>query len=206
MLYASEGITIGLRPTTLGLRTCSNSIRNAVLVKNYAQFYCSYFRMVSHCQCIYTVRMRILLQRVTQASVSVDKQVVGSIERGYLLFLGVMQGDTEEQALWLARKISALRLFNGEDGKINDLNILDIVGEALVVSQFTLAGDFKKGNRPDYTASSSPDEATKLYEYFIDALKKEGIQNVQSGTFGAMMQVSLTNDGPVTLWLERTSS
>ena len=150
--------------------------------------------------------MRILLQRVTQASVSVDQKVVGSIERGYLLFLGVMQGDTEEQALWLARKISALRLFDGEDGKINDLNILDIVGEAIVVSQFTLAGDFKKGNRPDYTSAASPDEANKLYEYFIDALRKEGIQNVQSGTFGAIMQVSLTNDGPVTLCLERTSS
>ena len=153
----------------------------------------------------YTVPMRILLQRVSRASVSVDRHDIGSIGRGYLLFLGVMQGDTQEQASWLAHKIASLRLFDGEDGKVNDRNLLDIGGEALVVSQFTLAGDFAKGNRPDYTAAADPANAIPLYEYFIDALRREGIGKVACGSFGAMMEVSLVNDGPVTLWLERVS-
>ena len=147
--------------------------------------------------------MRILLQRVSTASVSVDRRVVGSIGRGYLLLLGVMQGDTEEQASWLAHKIVHLRLFDAQDGKVNDRSILDIGGEALVVSQFTLAGDFAKGNRPDYTAAAAPAHAIPLYEFFMDALRKEGVAKIESGTFGAMMEVSLINDGPVTLWLER---
>ncbi|MDD3897176.1 MAG: D-aminoacyl-tRNA deacylase [Candidatus Peribacteraceae bacterium] len=147
--------------------------------------------------------MRILLQRVRKASVSVDGEFVGSIDRGYLLLLGVMQGDTEEQASWLAHKIAHLRLFDAQDGKVNDRSILDIGGEVLVVSQFTLAGDFAKGNRPDYTAAAAPAHAIPLYEFFIDALRKEGVSKVESGTFGAMMEVSLINDGPVTLWLER---
>ncbi len=147
--------------------------------------------------------MRLLLQKVTSASVSVDSSVVGEIGQGYLLFLGVMSGDSEEQADKLAEKAVNLRLFDGEDGKINDRSLLDIDGQILVVSQFTLAGDLKKGNRPDYTAAADPKSATKLYEYFIEKLRSLGVTKVEAGEFGAYMKVSLENDGPVTLWLEK---
>lgn len=147
--------------------------------------------------------MRLLLQKVTSASVSVDSSVVGEIDQGYLLFLGVMEGDTEESADKLAEKTVNLRLFDGEDGKINDRSLLDIDGQILVVSQFTLAGDLKKGNRPDYTAAADPKSATKLYEYFIEKLRSLGVKKVEAGEFGAYMRVDLVNDGPVTLWLER---
>jgi D-aminoacyl-tRNA deacylase len=147
--------------------------------------------------------MRIVLQRVTSASVSVDKETVGSINRGFMLLLGVMEGDTEEQAMWLAEKITKLRLFDGEDGKINDRSILDIGGEILVISQFTLAGRTEKGNRPDYTKAAKPEAAEPLYEKFIDILRSLGIKNVAGGRFGAHMAVNLTNDGPVTLVLEK---
>lgn len=146
--------------------------------------------------------MRILLQRVSSASVTIEGRVVGSIGRGYLLFLGVVKGDTEEQGKKLAEKISTLRLFDGPEGKINDLNVEEIGGSVLVVSQFTLAGNTEKGNRPDYTGAEAPDMARILYDRFIGALREAGIRHVETGEFGAHMQVSLVNDGPVTLLLE----
>ncbi len=147
--------------------------------------------------------MKLLLQKVTSASVTVDSSVVGEISKGYLLLLGVMEGDGEEQAERLAEKVVNLRLFDGEGGKINDQSLLDIGGEALVVSQFTLAGSLKKGNRPDYTAAADPESAEKLYEYFMEKLKSLGVSKVEAGEFGARMQVKLINDGPVTLCLEK---
>jgi D-aminoacyl-tRNA deacylase len=146
--------------------------------------------------------MRIILQRVSSASVSVDGAVIGSIGRGYLLFLGVMKGDTEVKGRWLAEKISKLRLFDAEDGKINDRSIVDIAGSALVVSQFTLAGTADKGNRPDYTGAETPDVARILYEQFVRALREAGVARVETGEFGAHMHVTLVNDGPVTLLLD----
>lgn len=158
--------------------------------------------------------MKILLQRVQKASVAVDGNITGSIGSGYLLFVGVMEGDTLEQGQWLSEKISKLRLFNGKDGPpgpdgrvrtgtINDASILDVGGEILVVSQFTLAGRTEKGSRPDYTKAAKPDIARQLYEAFIHQLKNAGIKKVEQGVFGAHMDVSLVNDGPVTLIIER---
>jgi len=147
--------------------------------------------------------MRVLLQRVLQASVDVDAKAIASIGPGYLLFLAVMDGDTEQEAEWLAHKVVSLRLFDNEDGRVNDHSLLDVGGAALVVSQFTLAGRVEKGNRPDYTRAASPEIAEKLYKHFADQIRLEGITDVQMGQFGAMMQVSLINDGPVTLWLAR---
>jgi len=147
--------------------------------------------------------MRLLLQKVSEASVSVDDQTVGQIGPGYLLFLGVMGGDTSAQAQLLAEKVTKLRLWPGEDGKINDRSLLDVGGDLLIISQFTLAGRLEKGNRPDYTQAAAPEEAEKLYEYFVEKLSELGVSRVEMGKFGAMMQVSLVNDGPVTLMLER---
>jgi D-tyrosyl-tRNA(Tyr) deacylase len=147
--------------------------------------------------------MRILLQRVTRASVTVDDRLVGQIGRGYLLLLCAMKGDTTKEADWLAEKVAGLRLFDAEDGKVNDKSLLDIGGEALVVSQFTLSADISNGRRPDYTAAAAPAEAQELYTYFIQKLRDQGVKNVQSGEFAAYMQITLQNDGPVTLFLER---
>jgi len=158
--------------------------------------------------------MRIVLQRVTSASVSIEGKAVAAIGQGYVLLLGVMKGDMEVQAVTLVQKISNLRLFDGVDGlpdsngiiragKINDRSLIDIGGSVLVVSQFTLAGTTDKGNRPDYTGAEAPDRARMLYERLIVLLRDAGIAHVESGTFGAHMQVALVNDGPVTLMLER---
>lgn len=147
--------------------------------------------------------MRILLQKVSKASISVDSTVIGSISQGYVLFVGVMEGDTDEQAAWLTQKIVNLRLFEGENGKINDRSILDVGGGVLIISQFTLSADIKNGNRPDYTAAAKPEQARVLYETCIKLLKEAGIASVETGQFGAHMQVELVNDGPVTLLLER---
>lgn len=147
--------------------------------------------------------MRLVLQRVSSASVSIDGQTVGAIGRGYVLLFCVMHGDTSLQAQLLAEKIVKLRLFDSADGKINDRSLLDIGGEVLVVSQFTLAGDTKKGNRPDYTAAAGPDDAKILYEYFLQKLRELGVAQVAGGEFGALMSVQLINDGPVTLILEK---
>lgn len=147
--------------------------------------------------------MRIVLQRASSASVSIDGQTVGEIGRGYVLLLCVMQGDTSLQAQWLAEKIVKLRLFDNSNGKVNDQSVLDIGGQILVISQFTLAGDTQKGNRPDYTAAAGPGDAEILYEYFMKKLRELNVAKVESGRFGAMMNIQLMNDGPVTLILEK---
>lgn len=147
--------------------------------------------------------MRIVLQRVTSAKVTVEDRTVSSIGTGYLLLLCVLQGDTEEQGNALAAKIVNVRLFPGLDGKINDRSILETKGDILVVSQFTLAGSLQKGNRPDYTAAADPQLAQTLYEKFMASLRELGVHFVAGGVFGAHMSVELTNDGPVTLLLER---
>ncbi len=144
--------------------------------------------------------MKAVIQRVSSASVAVDGQVVGSCERGYLILLGVAQGDTELDAELLCKKISALRIFRDENDKMN-LSIRDIDGEALVISQFTLLANYRHGNRPDFLESAKPDEANRLYEYFKDLLSRE-LRRVECGIFGADMKVSLTNDGPVTICMD----
>jgi len=147
--------------------------------------------------------MKLLLQKVTQSSVTVNEEIIGQIGAGYLLFIGIVSGDTSAQAELLAEKVVKLRLFDSKEGKMNDLSILDTKGDILVVSQFTLAGSTQKGNRPDYSAAAAPDDAKVLYEYFIRKLQELGVGNVQSGQFGAYMNVTILNDGPVTLIMER---
>ena len=144
--------------------------------------------------------MKAVIQRVSSASVEVDGQVVGSCQRGYLILLGVADGDAELDAELLCKKIAALRIFRDENDKMN-LSIRDIDGEALVISQFTLLANYRHGNRPDFLASAKPDEANRLYEYFKDLLSGE-LRRVESGIFGADMKVSLTNDGPVTICMD----
>ena len=133
----------------------------------------------------------------------VDGSSVGAIDPGYLLLVCVMAGDTEEDARVLSSKIVNLRLWPGEGGKINDRSLLDIGGDVLVVSQFTLAADLSHGNRPDYTGAAPRELAVSLCDKLVDFLKHEGVQNVQTGQFGAKMDVALVNDGPVTILLER---
>lgn len=147
--------------------------------------------------------MRVLLQKVSSASVSVEDDVVGAIGVGYLLFIGIETGDSQAEATWLAQKIANLRLFTGEAGKLNDRTLAQAGGGALVVSQFTLAGSVQGGNRPDYSAAAAPAEASVLIDFFAAALVEAGVGVVERGRFGAHMAVTLTNDGPVTLWLER---
>jgi len=144
--------------------------------------------------------MKILLQRVTQSQVDVDNQTVGKISNGFLVLLGVGQGDTTLHAGSLVEKIIKLRIFEDEDGKMNK-DITEVGGEMLVVSQFTLYANCKKGNRPSFVEAAPPDEAKKLYEYFVKKIKEKGI-SVATGQFAAHMYVELVNDGPVTLILE----
>ena len=144
--------------------------------------------------------MKAVIQRVSSASVEVDGKIVGSCQRGYLILLGVADGDTELDAEFLCKKISALRIFRDENDKMN-LSIRDIDGEALVISQFTLLANYRHGNRPDFLASAKPDEANRLYEYFKSLLTQE-LRRVECGIFGADMKVSLTNDGPVTICMD----
>ena len=144
--------------------------------------------------------MRALLQRVTRASVTVDGDTVGEIGPGLLIFVCAMQGDTEAQADRLAAKIAKLRIFRDDQAKMN-LSLRDAGGAALVVSQFTLAADTSRGNRPGFSPAAPPDEGARLYEYFADRMRDEGLK-VAQGRFGAEMQVSLVNDGPVTIWLD----
>ncbi|MBQ7637885.1 MAG: D-tyrosyl-tRNA(Tyr) deacylase [Clostridia bacterium] len=145
--------------------------------------------------------MRAVIQRVGSARVDVGNKTVGSIGRGFLVLLGVMDGDSETEADVLAAKVAKLRIFEDENEKMN-LSLLDVEGEALVVSQFTLCADVKKGNRPSFTPSAEPSEANRLYEYFMSRLEAEGVKKPEHGVFGADMQVSLTNDGPVTIILD----
>jgi D-aminoacyl-tRNA deacylase len=144
--------------------------------------------------------VRIVVQRVREASVSVAGEVVASCGRGHVVLLGVADGDTEEGADRLARKIARLRVFEGDDGRF-DRSLLDVRGEALVVSQFTLIADTRKGNRPSFAAAAHPEVAEPLYARFCAALEAEGIAVVR-GVFGARMEVALVNDGPVTIVLE----
>ena len=144
--------------------------------------------------------MRALLQRVLDAQVTVDNKVVGSCGHGLLVFLGVGQQDTQESAQRLWQKISKLRIFADEQGKTN-LSLTDVNGELLVISQFTLFANCKRGNRPSFTEAASPALANELYEHFCDLAKRD-VAHVDQGVFGASMQVSLTNDGPFTIWLE----
>lgn len=142
--------------------------------------------------------MRAVIQRVTSASVKVDGKVVGKIGHGFLVLLGVMEGDTKAHAELMAAKTANLRIFCDENDKMNQ-SVLDIDGEILVVSQFTLCADVKKGNRPSFTPSAAPEDANRLYEYYMDCLKQNGVRTVEHGIFAADMEVSLVNDGPVTI-------
>jgi len=144
--------------------------------------------------------LKIVLQRVLNASVEVDEKIVGQIGKGYLVFLGVGQEDTKADADRLAAKIINLRIFSDDNNKIN-LSLKDVNGEILVISQFTLYADCRKGNRPNFISAGKPDHANELYEYFIDICRKS-IPVVESGVFGADMKVCLTNDGPFTIILE----
>jgi D-tyrosyl-tRNA(Tyr) deacylase len=145
--------------------------------------------------------MRVVLQRVTRASVAIDNREVGRVGNGFLLLVGVHKNDTPEHADFLAAKCAGLRIFADAEGKMN-LSIDEVRGEALVVSQFTLFGDCRKGRCPSYADAAPPEKGKELYEYFVAQLRTY-IANVQSGVFGAMMQVELVNDGPVTLLLEK---
>ena len=143
--------------------------------------------------------MIALIQRVKQASVTVDNQIIGQINHGLLVLLGIEQQDNEQKAMRLCEKVLGYRIFSDHEGKMN-LNVKQINGEILVVSQFTLAADTHKGMRPSFTQGAKPEEANKLYQFFVELCQKQ-IQT-QTGQFAADMQVSLINDGPVTFWLQ----
>ena len=145
--------------------------------------------------------MRVLLQRVARAEVRVDGRSTGRIDRGYLLLVGITHDDDEARIAWMAEKVAGLRLFADTEDKMN-LALADVGGAVLVVSQFTLYGDASKGRRPSFIDAARPEFAIPLYERFI-ALLRDRQLTVATGDFGAMMQVELINDGPVTLWLER---
>ena len=147
--------------------------------------------------------MRAVIQRVSRASVTVEGQVIGAIDRGFLVLLGVTHGDGRAEAEWLARKIATLRIFEDDAGKMN-LGLADVGGAALVVSQFTLYGDVRKGRRPDFLQAARPEHAEPLVDYFVARLRAEGVQ-VATGQFRAMIDVELINEGPVTLWLDTAS-
>ena len=144
--------------------------------------------------------MRAVIQRVTRASVSVDGERLASAGRGLLVLLGIAKGDTEAEAQRMARKCAEMRIFPDEEGKFN-LSLLDVGGEALVVSQFTLLGDARKGKRPSFMAAAPPEEAQTLVKAFAEAMRSAGVPT-QTGRFGAMMDVELVNQGPVTIVLD----
>lgn len=145
--------------------------------------------------------MRVVLQRAKQASVTVAGETVGAISHGYVLLVGVTHEDSEAQADWLADKIAGMRLFEDDEGKMNR-GLLDVCGSILSVSQFTLYADTKKGRRPSFIEAARPDQAELLWEYFNERLRSHGL-DVETGCFGAMMDVQLINDGPVTIILEK---
>lgn len=144
--------------------------------------------------------MRALVQRVSRASVAVESETIGQIDQGLLILVCAMQGDTRDKSAALARKTSKLRIFADDQGRMNR-SVLDIGGAALVISQFTLAADTSRGNRPGFSDAAAPDLGRDLYEHFATTLAQIGVP-VQSGEFGADMAVSLVNDGPVTIWLD----
>lgn len=145
--------------------------------------------------------MKAVLQRVTHAQVVVENELVSKIEKGFLILLGVENGDSKKDADVLSKKISGLRVFEDENGKMN-LSLGDIDGSVLVISQFTLLADCRKGRRPSFINAGAPDMANELYEYFCKRIKDDGVQDVKKGIFGADMKVSLLNDGPVTILLD----
>ncbi|HQV93971.1 MAG TPA: D-aminoacyl-tRNA deacylase [Anaerolineales bacterium] len=145
--------------------------------------------------------MRALIQRVSHASVTVDQQTISSIGKGLLILLGVGHGDGVEQATFLAEKVANLRIFEDEQGKTN-LSVLDVKGEAIVVSQFTLYANTQKGRRPSFIEAALPDVAEPLVNRFVELLRRHGVPT-QTGKFGAHMEVEIHNDGPVTIWLEK---
>ena len=145
--------------------------------------------------------MRIVLQRVEEASVEIGIKINGSIGKGFLILLGIEEEDKEEDIDWLIQKICKLRIFEDDAGKMN-LSIQDIKGEILVVSQFTLFASTKKGNRPSFIKAAKPEIAVPLYDSFLSKIKKESGLKIDSGEFGADMKVSLCNDGPVTIWID----
>ena len=144
--------------------------------------------------------MRALIQRVTSASVKVDEKIIGKIGKGFLIFLGVYKEDTEEKIEKLTKKIVNLRIFNDENNKMN-LSIKEVKGEILLISQFTLCADTRKGNRPSFVSAKNPKDANVIYEKTIESIRNEGII-VEKGIFGADMKVELLNDGPVTILLD----
>ena len=146
--------------------------------------------------------MKIVLQRVKNASVSVEDALFSEIGPGLLLLVGVAKGDTEAEAEWLAEKAAGLRIFNDAEGKMN-LSVRETGGEILAVSQFTLLADTRKGKRPSVMEAAPPGEAELLFDYFCERLRTVGVRSVKTGYFGAMMDIALTNDGPVTVLLER---
>ena len=143
--------------------------------------------------------MIAVIQRCSRGKVTVSEKVVGEIDNGLVILLGVQKGDTEKDADFLVNKISGLRIFSDENDKMN-LSIKDVNGSALVISQFTLCGDTKKGRRPSFIKAATPDDGNRLYEYFMSEMKKSGVP-IESGEFGAMMDVALVNNGPVTFVL-----
>lgn len=144
--------------------------------------------------------MKVVVQRVTEASVSVDNIVKGKIDQGLLLLVGIETGDTADDVMWMAQKILNLRIFGDEEGKMNKSGV-DVAGEILCISQFTLIADYKKGNRPSFIRAAKPDEAIPLFEKFKKILAESGLK-VESGVFGADMKVNLLNDGPVTIVMD----
>ena len=144
--------------------------------------------------------MKIVVQRVSQASVKVGGEIVGEISQGLLLLVGIEENDEKEDAEWLSKKILDLRIFSDEEGKMN-CSVKDINGEILCVSQFTLIADYKKGNRPSFIKAAKPEKAVPLFEYFKGLIKSSGLKT-ESGIFGADMKVSLLNDGPVTIVMD----
>ena len=145
--------------------------------------------------------MRIILQRVTHGSVTVDNRITGAVEKGFVALVGITHTDTQSEADLLAKKTANLRVFEDAEGKMN-LSALDVDGGVLVVSQFTLYADSRKGRRPSFTDAARPEQAAPLVDYFAERLRAEGIQRVEQGVFGAMMQVAIHNDGPVTIILD----
>jgi D-aminoacyl-tRNA deacylase len=145
--------------------------------------------------------MRLLVQRVSEASVKIEGKTNGAIEQGLLLFVGIGEDDSQEDIDWLVKKVTGLRIFGDDEGKMN-LSSTDVDAEYLVISQFTLHASTKKGNRPSYIKAARPEQAIPLYESFIQTLKSVQNQKVAQGIFGADMKVSLINDGPVTIWID----
>ena len=149
--------------------------------------------------------MRVIIQRVKSSQVTVNGKVIGSIDKGLNLLVGIAETDTEAELDWMVRKCLELRLFPGDTGDKFDRSVLEIQGELLVISQFTLYGDCRKGRRPSFDRAAAPTSAEKYYELFVQKLRQNGLK-VETGQFGAMMQVLIENDGPVTIILEREAS